>query len=138
MSIYQRAGKGGLEMTDHLKNTTLINSKKAYSIPTSEEKTLSLLIYVLNFFTAIIGPLLIWLFKRNKSEYIDHHGKEYFNLIISFFVYESIAAMTIFIGIGIVLVPFISIVFLIFIILGAYKSYQGEYYRFPFIFRLIK
>lgn len=125
-------------MTDRFKNTIIIDGNEVNSVPTSEEKTFSLLIYLLNFFTAIIGPLLIWLLKRNESEYIDHHGKEYFNLIISFFVYELVAAITIFIGIGLVLVPLISIVFFIFIILGAYKSYQGEYYSFPFIFRLIK
>lgn len=125
-------------MTNRFKNTIIIDGNEVNSVPTSEEKTFSLLIYLLNFFTAIIGPLLIWLLKRNESEYIDHHGKEYFNLIISFFVYELVAAITIFIGIGLVLVPLISIVFFIFIILGAYKSYQGEYYRFPFIFRLIK
>lgn len=106
--------------------------------PSDEEKLLGMLLFLLNFFTAIIGPLIIWLLKREESAYVDHHGKEYFNLLISFFIYEIIAAITLIVGIGFILIPILSIVFLIFIVVGAVKAYQGEYYRFPLIFRLIK
>src|SRR5690625_7289920 len=117
-----------INMTDRFKKTIIIDGNEVNSVPTSEEKTFSLLIYLLNFFTAIIGPLLIWLLKRNESEYIDHDGKEYFNLIISFFVYELVAAITIFIVIGLVLVPLISIVFFLFIILCAFMIFDVEFY----------
>lgn len=114
------------------------NGNELFYKPSDEEKLLGMLLFLLNFFTAIIGPLIIWLLKREESAYVDHHGKEYFNLIISFFIYEIIAAVTLVIGIGFILIPILSIVFLIFIIIGAVKAYQGEYYRFPLIFRLIK
>ena len=106
--------------------------------PSSEDKLFAMLLYVLNFFTAIIGPLIIWLIKRETSPFIDYHGKEYFNLIISYFVYEIVAAITMIIGIGFILVPVLSIAFVVLIVVGAVKAYQGEHYRFPLIFRLIK
>lgn len=119
-------------------NTTIFDEdgRKVFSEPSSEDKLFGMLIFLLNFFTAIIGPLIIWLIKREDSPYVDHHGKEYFNLIISFFVYELIAAASMFLLIGFVLVPIVSITFIVFIIIGAVKAYEGEYYRFPFIFRL--
>lgn len=120
--------------------TTIIDADGRNIIyePSSEERLLGMLLFLLNFFTAILGPLIIWLIKREESTFIDHHGKQYFNLLISFFIYEFIAAITIFIGIGLVLVPLLSIVFLILIIVGAIKAYQGEFYRFPFVIPLFK
>jgi len=114
------------------------NGNDVYYKPSDEEKILGMLLFLLNFFTAIVGPLIIWLLKRGDSAYIDHHGKEYFNLLISFFVYEIIAALTLLIGIGFILIPILSIIFLVFIVIGAVKAFQGEYYRFPLIFRIIK
>lgn len=105
--------------------------------PTNEERVLGMLIYLLNFFTAIIGPLIIWLIKRDESKYIDHHGREYFNLIISFFIYGVIASISLVILIGVLLVPIVSITFIVFVIIGAIKAYHGEYYRFPLIFRIL-
>lgn len=109
-----------------------------YNEPSNEDKMLATVLYLLNFFAAIIGPLIIWLLKRETSAYIDYHGKEYFNFVISYFIYEMVALILMFIGIGFILVPIVSITFFVFIIVGAVKAYQGEYYKFPLIFRIIK
>ena len=34
--------------------------------PTSEERTMGMLIYLLSFFTIFIGPLIIWLLKKTS------------------------------------------------------------------------
>lgn len=126
-------------MSDDYDVTVLSDSgNEVFYKPSNEEKLLAMLIYLLNFLTAIVGPLIIWLIKREESAYVDFHGKEYFNLLISFFIYEIVAVITLFIGIGFILIPVLSIGFLILIVIGAVKAYQGEYYRFPLIFRLIK
>ncbi|HZW68050.1 MAG TPA: DUF4870 domain-containing protein [Pseudogracilibacillus sp.] len=109
-----------------------------YNEPTSDDKLFATALYLLNFFTAILGPLIIWLLKRDTSAFIDYHGKEYFNLIITFFLYELAAIILMLVGIGFILVPIVSITLLIFIIVGAIKAIQGEYYKFPLIIRFIK
>lgn len=109
-----------------------------YIMPSDEDRLLAMLIYVLSFFTTIIGPLIIWLIKRNDSAFIDHHGKEYFNFIISYLVYGVIAGMTTVILIGIILVPIVAIGAFVFTIIAAIKAYGGETYRIPFIFRIIQ
>ncbi|HEY4552388.1 MAG TPA: DUF4870 domain-containing protein, partial [Bacillaceae bacterium] len=51
------------------------------------EKVLAAAIYVSSFFFPILGPLIIWLLKKDESALIDYHGREYFNFFISYAVY---------------------------------------------------
>lgn len=105
-------------------------------MPSNEERVLAAAIYLITFFTVFIGPLIIWLLKKDESSFIDFHGREYFNFLISTVVYGIIAFMLTFVGIGFILLPLVSLYFLVFVIVGAVKAYSGEYYRIPFIFRL--
>src|SRR5690625_3965030 len=104
----------------------------------SDERLLAMLIYVTSFFTTIIGPIIIWLIKREESAFIDFHGKEYLNFVISYFVYGIVATISMVILIGFLLAPLVAIAAFIFTIIAAVKAYNGEMYRIPLIFRLIK
>src|SRR5688572_25125240 len=57
-------------------------------VPTQDERTMSMLIYLLAILTFFIGPLIIWLMKKDQSRFIDHHGKE----CINFQIVATIAA----------------------------------------------
>lgn len=105
---------------------------------TSDDRLFSMLIYVISLFFPVLGPLIIWLLKRDDSEFIDYHGKEYFNFLISFTVYGIIAGLLVFVLIGLLLAPLVGITAFILTIIAAVKSYQGDMYRFPFVFRLIR
>jgi uncharacterized protein len=102
-----------------------------------DDRTLAMLIYVISFFTSFIGPLVIWLLKKDESEFIDHHGREYFNFLISFTVYSIVSAILIVVIIGAFMLAIVGIAALILTIVAAIKAYEGEYYRFPFIFRIL-
>lgn len=115
-----------------------VEDNGSISNPSKDDRLLSMLIYVTSIFTTIIGPLIIWLIKRDESEFINYHGKEYFNFVISFFVYSLVAGLSTIILIGFILVPIVTIAFIVLLIIAAVKSYNGEYYRIPFVFRLIK
>lgn len=96
-----------------------------------DDRIFAMLIYLSSFFTAFIGPLLIWLLKRENSAFVDFHGRHYFNFLISYAIYGVIAGLTIFLIIGIILVPAVSIAAFIFTIIGAIKAFGGEQYRIP-------
>lgn len=51
-----------------------------------DERLFAMLIYVLSFFTAFIGPLVVYLIKSD-SPFVKYHGKEYFNFLISYAIY---------------------------------------------------
>ncbi|WP_249871447.1 DUF4870 domain-containing protein [Oceanobacillus saliphilus] len=104
----------------------------------SDDRLFAMLIYVLSFPFPILGPLLIWLLKREDSEFVDYHGKEYFNFFVSYFIFGAIASILVILVVGIILLIIIGIMAFVLTIIAAVKSYQGERYRFPFIFHFIK
>ncbi|MCM3568844.1 DUF4870 domain-containing protein [Neobacillus mesonae] len=104
----------------------------------NDERMLAALMYVLSFFVPILGPLIIWLIKRDESSFIDYHGKEYFNFFISYTVYMFISGLLTIILIGFVAMAVLGIMMFVFTIIAAIKAYEGNDYQFPLIFRLIK
>lgn len=104
----------------------------------SEERMLAAVLYVVSLFVPIIGPLIIWLIKKDESAFIDYHGREYFNFFISYSVYSVISGILVLLLVGIFLLWILGIMALVFTIIAAVKSYEGNEYRFPLIFRLIK
>ncbi|MCH6268144.1 MULTISPECIES: DUF4870 domain-containing protein [Neobacillus] len=104
----------------------------------NEERTMAAVMYVLNFFVPVIGPLIIWLLKKDESAFIDYHGKEYFNFTISYIVYFVISSILIVLLVGLFLIWVVGIAAAVFNIIAAVKAYEGKEYRFPWIFRLIK
>src|SRR6476619_6903952 len=48
----------------------------------------------------ILGPLIVWLVKRNDSPEIDEHGKESLNFQISMLIYNVIAGVLCLVLIG--------------------------------------
>lgn|SRR5690625_1691342 len=107
-------------------------------IPSDDERLLAMLIYVTSFFTVIIGPLLIWLLKRQESIFIDHHGKQYLNFLISYTIYFFIAKLLVILLIGIIVVPIVAIAAFITVIVAAIKAYRGETYYIPFVIHIIR
>src|SRR6266568_3072343 len=49
----------------------------------------------------IVGPLIVWLAKRQDSPEIDAHGKESMNFQISMLIWNAIAAILIIVLIGV-------------------------------------
>ena len=114
------------------------NGSGEFSLPSDDEKLFAMLIYVTSFFTTLIGPLVIWLVKRDESKYVDFHGKEYLNFVISYFIYGIVSTVLMVVIIGFILLPVVGIAAFIFTIIAAVKAFQGEKYRITLIFRLIK
>jgi uncharacterized Tic20 family protein len=107
-------------------------------MPKNEERILGAAIYVISFFAPVLGPLVIWIIKREESSFIDYHGKEYFNFMISYFVYTVISGILTLILIGFIGLWLIGILIVVFTIVAAIKAYEGTEYRIPWIFRIIK
>ncbi|WP_185150627.1 DUF4870 domain-containing protein [Cytobacillus dafuensis] len=107
-------------------------------MPSQDERLLATMIYVTSFFTNFIGPLIIWLIKKDESSFIDHHGKEYFNFIISYAIYSIISVLLMLILIGFIMIWIVGVLAFVFTIIAAVKAYEGKEYHFPLIFRIIR
>ena len=99
-------------------------------------------------FGNILGPLIVWLVKRDASPGVDAHGKESLNFHISWTLYAivagAISTALILIGIGIlmwiVLAPLLAIGWLsmlILVVIGSIKASNGELYRYPLTIRFL-
>jgi uncharacterized Tic20 family protein len=89
-------------------------------------------------FGNIIGPLVVWLIKGKEYEFVHEQGKEALNFQISMTIYGIAAGFLCFFVIGFFLLLALVIADIVFIIIAAMKTNDGESYRYPYIFRLIK
>ncbi len=91
-----------------------------------------------------IGPLVIWLVKKDTMPFVDDQGKEAlnFNITVGIVFLALLILSIVTFGIGlIVAVPLwiiIGIAWLVFTIIAAVKANNGERYRYPLTLRLIK
>ena len=85
----------------------------------------------------VIGPLVVWLIKKDEISSVNRHGREALNFQISMTIYTIIAAFSFFIAIGIILLPAILLTNLILLIIAAVKANKGEFYRYPLTIRFI-
>lgn len=83
-------------------------------------------------------PLIIWLLKKDTSPFVARSGAEAINFQISFHLWAAISALLVFVLIGLLLLPLVSLLWLIFTIVGAVKASNGQEYRYPLTIRLIK
>src|SRR5690625_3348452 len=102
---------------------------------TEDERLFSMLIYLLSFVFPVVAPLVIWILKKDQSDFVNHHGKEYFNFLLSYAIYSFISAILIIVLIGIFLLIVLGIMVVVFTIVAAIRAFEGERYRFPLVIR---
>ena len=86
----------------------------------------------------ILGPLIVWLAKRNDSPEIDEYGKESLNFQISMLIYNVIAGVLCLVLIGFVILAILHILNLVLVIIASIQASEGKFYRYPLAIRLIK
>ena len=85
-----------------------------------------------------IGPLIIWLAKREGMPFVDDQAKEALNFNITVAIAALVCGLLMFVLIGFVLLPILGVLWLVCVILAAIKANEGERYRYPFALRFIK
>ena len=86
----------------------------------------------------LIGPLIVWLAKRDDSPEIDAHGKESLNFQISMFIYNVIAAVFCLVLIGFVFLAVLWVLNAVFVIIASIQASDGKFYRYPMTIRFIE
>lgn len=123
----------------------------------NDENIMAMLIYLLSLFTSIIGPLIIWLLKKDESKLVDRAGKNYLNYTISYIIWSIVLVVITLIGvfliatdidfiiiigfiitfIGILSIFAFSILSFVFTIIVCVKYYNGQEYVIPLTIRFI-
>src|SRR4051794_34894623 len=66
-------------------------TRAGYYRPTEDECTSGMLCHLLAIFMHFIGPIIIWMMKKDESRFVDHHGREALNFSINMALYALIA-----------------------------------------------
>ena len=91
-----------------------------------------------------IGPLVIWLVKKDTMPFVNDQGKEAlnFNITVAIICLALVLLSIVTLGIGLIIaIPawvIVGIAWLVLTILAAVKANEGVAYRYPLSLRLIK
>lgn len=87
----------------------------------------------------VIAPLILWLIRREDSEFIDDHGREAVNFDISLAIYGVALVILTIVTCGIGALGFIAwyVVAIVATVQGAVAASKGRFYRYPVCLRLI-
>lgn len=86
----------------------------------------------------VLGPLLVWLFKRASDPFADLEGKESLNFQISMSLYVLVAIPLCLFVVGFFLIGALIVADVVLVIVAAVKTSKGTPYRYPLTFRLIQ
>jgi len=110
-----------------------------------EEKTWAMICHLaafaglfVPFIGNIVGPLVVWLIKKDQYPLVDDQGKESLNFQISITIYLLISTILVFVLIGFVLLAAVSIFAVVMVILAAIQANDGKAYRYPLTIRFVK
>ena len=86
----------------------------------------------------IIAPLIVWQIKKDTFRFVDEQGKEAVNFQITVAFCALLAGLLCFICAGIVLLPIVYLLDVVFLVIAAIKASDGLHYRYPMVIRFIK
>jgi uncharacterized Tic20 family protein len=133
-------------------NTSAQNSNASEDkpAPSEGERTFGMLVHLLGIFTSFVGPLIVWLVKKEEMPFVDDQGKEALNFQIT----VILSMLALIIGMGVLsFIPFVGWIFsiiavflyiviwlgaLVMMIIATIEANKGNYFRHPFCLRLIK
>lgn len=110
--------------------------------PTSDDRTLGVVLQVLGIVTGFLGPLVLWLVKKDDSPFLDQSGRRCLNFQLSLLIYGAACVLLLF---TLILAPIaflgfiaIGVVHLVFGIIACVKASNGEVYTYPLALPLLK
>lgn len=108
------------------------------------ERSLAMLLHLSGFLNGvfpIVIPLVIWLLKKDSSNFIKEHGKTALNFQLSVLILGAVASLFVVFTIGIgalIIIPLafiFGLLYIMMILTATIKAYQGELYEYPWCWK---
>jgi uncharacterized protein len=113
--------------------------------PTENERTWGMLAHlsalaglVLPMIGIVLGPLAVWLARRDQSAFVTAHAKEALNFNITVLLAAVACMLLMLVFIGFLLGAALFIAWLLMTLIAAIKASEGAIYHYPFALRLVK
>ena len=121
--------------SNDLSDSQLTKEEKNWGVYCHLASLLGFLIPVIGNF---LGPLVVWMMKKEEYPLVEDQGKEVLNFQITLLLISLMAGLLVAVLIGVVVLWALPFYWLILTIIGAVKASDGVRYRYPFTLRLIK
>ena len=89
-------------------------------------------------FGNLLGPLIVWQIKKDFDPFVDAQGKEALNFQISVALAAVICFILMVVVIGFPMLMLLGLAALVLTIIAGIKANEGQNYRYPFSWRLVK
>jgi uncharacterized protein len=89
-------------------------------------------------FGSVIGPLAVWLTRRDRDPFIDQAGREALNFGITIALYGAVLLVAALLLVGIPFLIIGVVAWLVLASLAGVKASQGQAYRYPLTLRLVR
>ncbi len=115
-----------------------VQPEQKFEDVSSDSRMMGMLCHLLGLFTCFIGPLIIWLIKKDEDPFVDNQGKEALNFQITVGIAFIVSGLLAFVCVGVFMGTAVGIADLVFCIVAAAKANSGQAYRYPVSIRFIK
>lgn len=114
------------------------------AMPTQDERTWGMIAHLAALagfivpFGNILGPLVVWLAKREHSVFVGLEAREALNFNITLAIGAVVCFLLLRLSIGVLFAAMLAVFWLVMTIIAALKANEGVAYRYPFTLRLVK
>lgn len=111
------------------------------------ERNLATIMHISTLFFGVASVLVLWLFKKDESNFINKHGKSAINFQLSVILYSIICFLgltisTAFLNVFAVIIVFAGVpayfAYLLVIVNAAVKANEGKAYHYPLTINFMK
>lgn len=117
---------------------------EALDAPDKDERFWGMLCHLIAFsgylipLGSVLGPLVVWLIKKDEMPFVNDQGKESLNFQLTMLIAVIISGILAFVVIGFLLLGILIIYQIIVVIMASIKANEGVRYRYPHTIRFIK
>lgn len=98
-----------------------------------ENRTLAMVACLLGIVTNFVGPLVVWLLKKDQSRFVAFHAFQTLLFNVAILAGYAIAGALTIVLIGFLLIPVLVILHVVFLIITALAANRGEWYEIPVV-----
>jgi len=119
-------------------NSSFSQSYDSAPVASQEDKTMAMLAYVLGIVTGFLGPLVIWLMKKDQSKFVGYHALQALLLHAVVTLGYILSAVLFIVIIGFFTMPLFGVLSLVFSIIAGLAANRGEMYEIPIIGKIAR
>ncbi len=100
------------------------------SVISQEDRTMAMLAHILGVFTGFLGPLIIWLIKKDQSRFVAFHAMQALFFQVAINLVMLVLAVTVVLALA---VPLVWVAGIVFGVLGGLAANKGDWYDLPVV-----